>query len=105
MISFTLPAPPSTNQLYSGRRYKTERYKAWISEAGWELKLQRPMPIQGPFGIMIWLPGRIDLDNIKAIPDLLTKMGIIMDDRRRLMRWVVVEPSKDGKCRVEIFPL
>lgn len=104
MITFTLPAPPSTNQLYSGRRYKTARYKAWVSEAGWELRVQHAPNIKGPFHLTMYLPGRLDLDNIKAIPDLLKTIGVIEDDRRQFMRRVVIEPT-DGPCRVEIEPL
>jgi crossover junction endodeoxyribonuclease RusA len=99
-----LPSPPSTNQLYSGRRFKTKAYKAWIHEAGWELTLQRVTVMHGPFQLTIWMPGRADLDNIKAIPDLLKTMGVIVDDSPKYMRRLVIEVT-DGQCRVEIVPL
>lgn len=107
MISFTLPAPPSTNQLYSGRRYKTAAYKNWIETAGWELRLQHIQPITGPFALTVYLPGHCDLDNLKAIPDLLVSMGIVKDDRRKFMKKVVVVPTEhvNGSCQVEIEPL
>lgn len=109
MISFTLPVPPSTNQLYSGRRFKTPTYKAWINEAGWEVKLRNIQPIKGPFHLTIYLPGKMDLDNLKAIPDLLVSMGIIEDDRRKFMRKLIVMPefvfTVPPTCRIEIEPL
>ncbi len=80
-MEYLLPQPPSTNQLYSGRRFKTARYKAWIEEAGWELRRQRAMPVSGNFALTIWTPGKHDIDNLKAVPDLLQSMGIIGNDR------------------------
>lgn len=103
--SFHLPAPPSTNSLYSGRRFKTERYKAWLEAAGWELKLQRVQPVAGAFMLSIRLPGKCDLDNLKAVPDLLVGMGIIPDDRRQYMRRLTVEPALGDKVVVTITPL
>lgn len=84
MTEFTLPVPPSTNQLYatgSGRRVKTRRYKAWIDEAGWSLLIQKPPVVDGKFTLSIWHSGRADLDNIKAVPDLLQSMGLVENDR------------------------
>ncbi len=103
-IMLQMTAPPSTNQLYSGRRFKTSRYRAWITEAGWELKLQHPPTIVGPFELTVWMPGQSDIDNVKAIPDLLKTLGVIVDDRRKYMRKLTVLPT-DGPCRVEIVPL
>ena len=80
-MEHVLPQPPTTNQLYSGRRYKTERYKAWIETAGWELRIQRIQPIKGNFALTIWTPSKADTDNVKALPDLLQTMGIVENDR------------------------
>ena len=84
MIRVTVPAPPSTNALYSGRRFKTVRYKSWIDEAGWAVKraLGDWWPIEGRLRVEIILSGmRTDIDNIKALLDLCQSMGLIVNDR------------------------
>lgn len=103
-FTLKLPPPPSTNALYSGRRFKTASYKAWINEAGWELKMQHWQPVKGAFELLVQLPGRGDLDNLKAVPDLLVSMGVIPDDRRKFMRRLTIEPTW-GPCTVTITPL
>jgi hypothetical protein len=112
---FALPKPPSTNNLYGSRidrtsgkqrRHKTSAYKAWIDAAGWEMKAQgvgapgypalRQLLIEGVTGI--------DTDNIKAIPDLLKRMGIILDDK--LIDRLVIERGAAGdKVTVSIWPI
>jgi Holliday junction resolvase RusA-like endonuclease len=102
VINLTLPKPPTTNQLYSGRRFKTERYRSWIEDAGWTAKAQRPGAIKGRFQLTIYMPGRADLDNIKAIPDLLKTLGIIEDDSPKFMRRITIEAVDSGDCRIEL---
>lgn len=100
-VEIRIPTPPSTNALYRNRdreeidrartlgkpvrgRAKTGRYLTWIKGAEAAVNLQRPGRITGPFTLAILLPRakkHIDLDNIKAIPDLLKRCGIIDDDR------------------------
>ena len=88
-LTVGLPMPPSTNALYanvSGKgRVKTAAYRQWIHDAGWQLQSQRPGRIEGRYHIEIILsfPSNarsIDLDNVKAISDLLVKHGVIEDD-------------------------
>jgi Holliday junction resolvase RusA-like endonuclease len=83
-----LPVPPSTNNLFinvaSRGRVKSKEYKAWITEAGLMLNVQRPKPIRGKVAIDIKVPvnNRRDLSNhLKAIEDLLVGMSLIDDDR------------------------
>lgn len=86
-----IPVPPSTNALYTNvpgkGRVKTARYKTWITEAGWAAKVSAGpgnLPsFRGAVAVAIEVPrsSRIDLDNIKAVPDLLVSLGIIADDR------------------------
>lgn len=86
---FTLPLPPSTNNLFrnvNGKgRVKTDDYKAWQEAAGWALKAQRPTPIAGPVSISISIyraSKASDLDNrIKAVLDLIVEHSVIDDDR------------------------
>lgn len=97
-VCFAITRPPSTNALYSNAsgarirhrdgkritpgRVKTAAYRKWIDLAGWEMKEQyHPLPIfVGCVAVSIESVVGIDLDNIKAIPDLLTSMGVIADD-------------------------
>ncbi len=89
MIVLRLRLPPSANNLFANvpgkGRVKTQRYRAWITAAGWELKIQRPAPIAGPVSISIGLKrssALADLDGkIKALLDLLVRHSLIEDDR------------------------
>lgn len=87
-VRFILPRPPSTNALYANvpgkGRVKTHTYRDWIVAAGWEMRCQLgrlPPTLTTPVGMLIEGVERIDLDNIKAIPDLCKRMGLIADDR------------------------
>jgi len=45
MLTLTLPLPPSVNRLWrAGRRraFRSKSYEAWRTEAGWQLKVQKP---------------------------------------------------------------
>lgn len=106
-VRVEMPSPPSTNALYSGRRFRTPTYRAWTREAGWAVKLQQPatMPpgrlrvlIEAPLG-----PHR-DLDNLKAALDLLVGLGIIADDRL-IDDFHVVRVPQDRIMTVSIWPM
>ena len=87
VVILTLPAPPTTNNLFinAGRkRVKSQRYKAWQTEAGWELRRQRCGCIGGPWEADIALPTGLtgDLDNyLKPILDLLVTHRVVDDDK------------------------
>jgi hypothetical protein len=119
---FCIPAPPSTNNLHGShidkatgklRRHNTAVYKAWIDEAGWEIRIQGdnqfgivPLPVfpNGLRQLLIEGVAGIDSDNIKAIPDLLKRMKIIKDDK--LIDRLVIERGKPGdKVTVSIWPM
>lgn len=85
--TFHISCPPSLNGLFrnipgKGRR-KTKTYLAWIKEAGWELVMQRPTPVAGPYELSLVIPKRHgDLDNYcKAVSDLIVKHHLVEDDR------------------------
>jgi|6_EtaG_2_1085325.scaffolds.fasta_scaffold13314_2 Holliday junction resolvase RusA-like endonuclease len=113
-VTFLLPLPPSTNNLFhnSGRggRRKTKNYRQWIERAGWELARQHPLPVTGsPVGVSIRLrrPNKqSDLDNrAKAVLDLLVTHRLISDDRdvsELHMYWEPIEGPLG--CRVSIYP-
>ena len=59
---------------------KSDRYAAWLTEASWEAKRQRPAHIAGPYVLSVEAarPDRRarDIDNIlKAVSDLLEGVG------------------------------
>jgi Holliday junction resolvase RusA-like endonuclease len=88
------PSPPSADNLFGshpGGRHKTKAYKQWANNAAWHIKLQNPQPVlDHHLAVLISGPLRIDLDNIKALLDILcmprlnkkaVRLGIIEDDR------------------------
>ena len=116
MITFTCLPPPSTNALYAtvrGKRQKSMRYIAWIEKVGWEIKAQiRGLVCAGPFELAVWLPPGIDLDNIKALVDILGPVTPrqrhalgITDDDAHMEALHVYRDKSATKCRVEIYPM
>ena len=102
MVELTLPFPPSQNHLWTrtknGMRC-TDRYRAWLKEAGWLIQAKRPQPIKGPYKLSVQAVRpdnrKRDLDNFafKAISDLIVELGIVQDDSLCEMisaRWVTV---------------
>lgn len=89
MTSITLTTlPPSVNKMYRGKRYKTDHYKIWISNAGWDV-LQQRTPKLGPQSVNLEIEvkrpdkRKRDLDNLlKPIQDLLVRQSIIEDDKQ-----------------------
>src|SRR5262249_47521125 len=88
-------------------RVKTDGYRAWLEEAGWELKQQRISRILGPVGLTVFagLTDRPrDLDNLlKALGDLLQAHGIVESDARIceiFARWDQGVPN--GRIRFEV---
>lgn len=118
MLDLKISPPPSTNNLFRnlpGRgRVRSDKYKAWQKEAGWEIKDQLaavarqsrwPDAIGGPFALTIWLPPGIDLDNCKAVADLLgpSKHGLgITEDDRQMVELHVYRDREAKQCRVRI---
>jgi Holliday junction resolvase RusA-like endonuclease len=110
-ITLNLPMPISTNQLYRivGKRLiKSAKYRAWINEAGWELKQQKPGSIKGRVKISyVYGKSKIDLDNRKkSLLDLLKEHGVIEDDSPKFVREEgasVIDESITG-VRVTIAP-
>lgn len=97
-----LPAPISTNALWTIRRNKrtgaaymsrSPLYVRWLKDCGWILNGMGIEPIKGWYGltIMLGVGSRLDLDNcMKAANDLLQHYGIIENDRycaQVLMMW------------------
>lgn len=81
--------PPSVNGLFDnkarGGRRKSDRYKAWLNDAGWQLEKQRPLAMIGTCYVMVRAvkpdKRKRDVDNIvKPILDLLVEHRVIEDD-------------------------
>lgn len=87
-VMLELPAPISTNQLWSTRSgrgfYLSKSYRSWMRDAGIVLNSQRPGLVAGPYALTlkVSLSWGGDLDNsVKATSDLLQHHGVIVDDR------------------------
>lgn len=89
MLTFTLPTPPTANNLFvnvPGKgRSATAEYREWQHNAGWGVKTSivgKPIP-DPPYKVTYIVPrkARGDLANReKAIGDLMVKLGILKDD-------------------------
>jgi crossover junction endodeoxyribonuclease RusA len=85
--SLQFRCPPSANALFRNSvkgRIKTKAYDEWIKAAGWEVAIQNPGCVSGPYHLQIAVRRaslRADIDNyIKSCSDLLVKMGVVDDD-------------------------
>ncbi len=98
-VQLSIPYPPSANRLWIRARVgmrKSDAYSAWINEAAWTIKAQRPQKVSGPYKLSIHAsrPDKRarDIDNIiKPISDVLQLAGVIENDSDCEMvsaRWV-----------------
>ena len=110
--TFSLPLPPSFNNLYAnaGRKGRviTPGYRDWIVEAGWEFKLARVEPVKGPYRleIVIGRQGRrqTDLANReKAISDLMVKHRLVEDDSL-LEHLTMFWGGEPGRAQITLAP-
>lgn len=100
----TLPAPPSTNNLFvnvRGRgRVKSAEYRSWIDKAALILSATRagqPQVVATPATVLIRVgrcnPAR-DLSNfVKPAEDLVVRCGVIPGDSVRHVRRTTVEAA------------
>jgi Holliday junction resolvase RusA-like endonuclease len=83
-----LPRTISVNALWriAGKRLiKSEAYKSWLTECGWEIRRQKAVPVKGRYRLQLEAlkhnDRKRDVGNlIKAAEDLLVHMQIIEDD-------------------------
>ena len=106
-----VPVPPTVNHLYptgrNGRRYKSKQYSAWLEEAGWSLKAQRPDPITGPVSVCYFIPEhpKRDLANHeKPLSDLLAEHRVIGPDDRSI-KLLIMMWSADTEVDVVVRSL
>lgn len=104
-VAVDLPAPLSTNDLWSLNRqsmFKSKAYSTWLKAALQEISAQRAGRVLGGYSLTILVnPActRADLDNCaKAISDVLQLTGVIENDK--MAERVVIEWSGEPtKCR------
>lgn len=87
-VTLQFAAPPSVNastrNVAGIGRVKTQAYKDWLRDAGWQINAQRPGRVSGRYHLTIKVRRaslRRDLGNYeKLIGDILVTMGVIDDD-------------------------
>lgn len=113
MTYLELPFPPSANRLWRNvgpKTLKSAEYRAWLTEAGWTVKAQRPVNVPGPYLLTLIADRpdnrRRDLGNLlKATEDLLVACGVVDDDhlaKSIRMSWSDLPPAKPGGIRVTL---
>ena len=103
---------PSVNKMYRNvpgvGRVKSSDYKTWAKLAMQEMMAQRRLPLPNPpVCLTICVPdssGRGDISNrVKAVEDLLVRMGVIPDDNDKIIKKLVVEVgAPKGRCLIEL---
>lgn len=107
-----LPVTISVNALWriAGRRLiKSDEYRAWLNECGWEIRRQKAKPVKGRYRLHLEAlktdGRRRDVSNlIKATEDLLVHMQIVEDDSlcdETNIKWVTSGPA----LRVMVAPI
>ncbi|MFC0410994.1 hypothetical protein [Roseomonas elaeocarpi] len=85
-LTIVLPVPPSTNKLWKpiarGKMAQTVMYEAWKQEAGWAMNRQRASHHEfGRYAMRVAVGTGHDLDNLKAVPDLLQAQRTVINDK------------------------
>lgn len=113
-MRFTLPTPPSTNNLFAtiaGKRRSTSDYLRWQREVDLLIMSQRVKQerVAPPVQITITVPQngrqRADLDNrIKAVQDALVRCQIIPDDSDLIVKRITAQVGVQLECTVDVEP-
>jgi Holliday junction resolvase RusA-like endonuclease len=111
--TFTLPVPPSVNQLFRNDkkrgRVKTEAYDQWRATAKTALRIQQIAPIAGRVVVIFGVERRslaADIDNrIKAMLDAIVAAKIIEDDKMVTAFAAAWLPAANGLAHVQIYPV
>jgi Holliday junction resolvase RusA-like endonuclease len=116
-LSFWLPFPPSTNNLFAHaqvggriRRFPTKTYKNWRREAVIRIRSQRLPQCTAPVVVKLELTPRDgrarDADNYaKPVLDALVEAGLLIDDSNRYVRAVIpywLSPHRNSGVNVTI---
>lgn len=111
-VTFTLPIPPSVNQMFRNvrgkGRVKTGHYEQWRGHALTSLRLQKIPHIDGSVVVLFGVErGSLaaDIDNrIKAMLDAIVTAKIITDDNQVTAFAAAWLPQANGLAHVQIFP-
>jgi Holliday junction resolvase RusA-like endonuclease len=110
-VTFTLPAPPSTNALFKDTvkgRAPTAQYQDWKMQAATAIRMQCVQKVAGRVIILIGVErhsSQADIDNrIKATQDALVKADIIDDDRFVTAAFAFWSPKANHLAHVAIYP-
>lgn len=112
-VTFWLPFPPSTNNLFAHgvvkgrhRRFPTKQYKAWRHAAVIIIRSQRLPQFREPVVIKLALTPRDsrrrDASNyIKPVEDALVEAGLLVDDNQQYVKavtpyWCDPDPKHEG---------
>ncbi len=116
-VTYRLPLPPSTNNLFAtvrGRRVKSKEYKAWLQEAGRAVDQQGMYHVLAPVRVHLRIKGGAgfsrarDLDNaLKPVLDLLVSVCVLAGDTVGHAPRMELEYTEDrsgavATCEVEI---
>jgi Holliday junction resolvase RusA-like endonuclease len=112
-MRFTIPVPPSTNNLFAtiaGKRRSTTDYLRWQREADMLVMTQKVKQekVAIPVQITVTIPQsrhRRDLDNyLKAACDCMVRTGIIPDDSDLIVKRVTAQVGVQLECTVDVEP-
>lgn len=96
--------PIGVNQAYTGKRYKTTKYKNYAKELATKLKPIIRMPVQGEKLHLIatfYVSGEFDWDNpIKPFQDVLAKK-LCINDKIIKSGTIILENVEPGKEKIE----
>lgn len=112
-VSFTMPTPPSVNQVFRnvrGRgRVKTSAYIDWRAYAVTSIRLQHVRLVTGRVVVVFGVERASltsDIDNrVKAMLDAMVEAGVIDDDKFVTAFAVAWLPSANGLAHVQVLPV
>lgn len=112
-VAFTLPTPPSVNELYKNvkgvGRVKAGLYDDFIRRGVASIRNQRVAPVPG-YVVAVFGVERMsitaDIDNrLKSMLDTIVKAGVIEDDRFVTAIAVSWLPCANGLAHIRLFPV
>lgn len=111
-VTFTIPAPPSTNNLFLNKtgkgRIPTAQYTDWKMQAATAIRSQHVRNVAGRVIVLIGVErhsSQADIDNrTKAALDALVKAEIIDDDRFVTAAFAFWSPKANHLAHVAIYP-
>lgn len=112
-VSFTMPMPPSVNQIFRNLpgkgRVKTGAYDDWRAFAVTSIRRQQIAALTGRVLVLFGVERMslsADIDNrIKAMLDAMVEARVIVDDRYVTGFAVAWLPAANGLAHVQVLPV